>query len=226
MTRELADVAASYDAIIRDLEKGKNPYAKLPKQFVTHPDFSLLYSVGEYNSEKPSIKEFLDPKLGDKFADLGCHINLIQYSLDTWPSTYYGVDISIETINYIKDYVKRNNKNIGGLYAAGIDNMPFEDNFFDITACVGVVEYFTLNYAKLIVKEICRVLKKGGRCYIDIPNVNHKASSLMFEIESYLGRTNHFQYAKGIFLSLLEGKFKVEKIEDDNLFVAFYITKI
>ncbi len=47
------------------------------------------------DSARQEIVEYLSPPTRDmKFIDLGCCLNLMFRGYDSWPSEYYGVDIS------------------------------------------------------------------------------------------------------------------------------------
>lgn len=50
-----------------------------------------------------------------------------------------------------------------------IDQLPFEDDFFDGVVCCQVLEHFTHSHLPAV-KEMKRVLKTGGIVEIDVPN--------------------------------------------------------
>lgn len=49
------------------------------------------------------------------------------------------------------------------------DNMPFDDNEFDLVICRGVLEHIPKEKQQQSVNEMYRVTKIGGICYIMIP---------------------------------------------------------
>jgi len=49
------------------------------------------------------------------------------------------------------------------------DNLPFEDNEFDLVICRGVLEHIPTEKQQQSVNEMYRVTKTGGICYIMIP---------------------------------------------------------
>lgn len=59
-----------------------------------------------------------------------------------------------------------------GVDATNLDNLPlpFESNSFDIVIMCETLEHLNFNPVEPL-KEICRVLKKEGMCYITIPNL-------------------------------------------------------
>lgn len=54
------------------------------------------------------IRAYLSPKENMKYVDLGCCLNLMFRGYNEWPSTYYGVDISSETIKLLEEFVAMN----------------------------------------------------------------------------------------------------------------------
>ena len=49
------------------------------------------------------------------------------------------------------------------------DNMPFDDDEFDLVICRGVLEHIPIEKQQQSVNEMYRVTKTGGICYIMIP---------------------------------------------------------
>ena len=96
-------------------------------------------------------------------------------------------------IEPIEAYVKEaNNENIkqGNVY-----KIPFEDNSFDIVILDQVLEH--LSNLKLAMKEIKRVLDKGGLCYIGVPD-----SERYHDIYWYI-IPEHIQHFKDVNIKLL-----------------------
>ncbi|GAH11999.1 unnamed protein product, partial [marine sediment metagenome] len=48
--------------------------------------------------------------------------------------------------------------------------LPYTDGIFNWVVCIGMLEYYPLEYAKAVLLEIIRILKPEGHCFIDIPN--------------------------------------------------------
>lgn len=72
-----------------------------------------------------------------------------------------GRKITPDTITI--DFVKMDNTDI----IADIHNIPLEDNSVDCVFCTGTLEH--VEYPETVLKEIVRILKKGGIAYIDVP---------------------------------------------------------
>jgi predicted SAM-dependent methyltransferase len=70
----------------------------------------------------------------------------------------------LKDVNYIVlDKVPDYNPDIVG----DIHNLPFEDNSIDAIICMNVLEH--VEEPQKAVREIYRVLKPGGYCYIEVP---------------------------------------------------------
>jgi SAM-dependent methyltransferase len=86
----------------------------------------------------------------------------------------YVIDISQ---GYLDTAKKIRSKNI--YLKADVQNMPFEDNFFDKIIFTHVLEH--VESPKKALAEIRRVLKKGGKLLLEAPTK---------EMEKFLSRTN------------------------------------
>lgn len=189
MDKQLEYTRRAYDLTVEQYEKDVDPLDGIPEELKNSPDFkSMIRDKDKLNSSAPDIKEYLKPKPGMRFLDAGCCANLANYRLDRWRSTYYGVDISPALINAMKNFVAWNNISIGGLWVSDISRLPFDDNFFDIAAVIGVLQYCTLKYIKASLFELNRVLKPKAKMVLDIPNQKHPHLRIILKLEEYLGR--------------------------------------
>ncbi|MDH5683671.1 MAG: class I SAM-dependent methyltransferase, partial [candidate division WOR-3 bacterium] len=166
--KQLDIIRRAYDKTVDYHKKGINPLTVVPEKFKR---FQTTYH--SCNSGQPAIKKYLKPKPGMRFLDVGSSANLANYRLDHWSATYYGIDISPELIKAMKNFVLRENIRIGGLYVADIAKMPFKNNFFDIAAAIGVLEYYDIAYIKKALKELNRVLKPEAKMVLDMPSLRH-----------------------------------------------------
>jgi len=206
----LEAIAKSYDSVIQ-AGRDSDPYKNLPESITGDPRYPFWESEAESNESSGSIKivDFLAPSSGMKFIDLGCAANLIIRGYDKWESLYYGVDISPETINMLNWNVKNKNLTIGELHCGSIHETPFADYFFDIAACIGVLEYFEGDYLESALKEAHRIIKPSGKFVIDIPNIQSASGQIMKKIEEYLGRPSKFNLPKSEFESILTRYFDI-----------------
>ena len=208
---------------MREGVKGVDLYKQLPVSITGHPAYAFLATGGDCSSGNPAIREFLAPASGDRFLDLGCCVNIINHRLHEWPSAYFGVDVSAENIGLLKRHVAAKGIAVGGLHAGRIDRLPFTDGYFRIAACVGVLEYYPLEYAEAVLREARRVLAPGGRFYVDIPNVGHPGFPAMRRIEEHMGRPIMLGIPGSRFEAMLAGLFVVDRVDATRAMTGFFL---
>lgn len=188
---QLKRIRSAYDEAVSDHKQGLDPWEGIPKEFLKSPQFNAFRKDADpklTGSAAGDIRTFLAPGPGMRLLDAGCCADLAAYRLDRWDSIYYGVDISPGVIREMKAFAEKENISVGGLEVAELADLPYPDDFFDIALCIGVIEYVDLEYTRRAVFELNRVLKKGARLVIDIPNLDHPLVNVMFTLENYLGR--------------------------------------
>lgn len=222
MDEQLDRVRRAYDLTVEQYRNSINPLDSVPEAIKNTDFYKSLASETDLNSGSPDIRDYLSPESGMRFLDVGCSANLANYHLGDWPSTYYGVDISPALIDAMKEYAGLREIQIGGLYAADISLVPFENDYFDITAAIGVLEYCTLEYIQLAIREIHRVLKPGAKAVIDIPNSNHPHAADMQKLEEYLERPI-FLHPRDEFENILKPLFRIEKTDDSKVMIKYFV---
>jgi Methylase involved in ubiquinone/menaquinone biosynthesis len=218
MKTQLELVAKSYDRGIGLGRKGLDSYQNFPEHITNDPDYPLFQKARaeglDSDSGSAAVKEYLSPSSNMKFVDLGCCLNLVSYRYNEWPSLYYGVDISKETIALLDELVTKRNLAIGSLYCGSIHQTPFDDNSFDIGACIGVLEYYERDFAAKALLEAQRIMTPNGRFVLDIPDNENRRRRFMNLIEEQLGRPTKFDLSVQEFEHMLQDYFEVEKTEN------------
>lgn len=226
---QLQSVAKSYDKTIDFGRKGIDLYNKLPDYILNDPDYPKYeaeLNSGFGGSEYIEIENYLMPNTNMEFIDLGCSLNLMFKGYDKWLSTYHGVDISDNTIALLNEFVMKNKIQIGTLYCGGIHETPFDDNYFDIGACIGVLEYFDRDYVEKVIIEVHRIIKPNGKLVLDIPNIESPTGKIMMKIEEYMGRPDIFNFTPQEFEDMIKNYFEIEKLDraiskDDSMGVMY-----
>jgi SAM-dependent methyltransferase len=228
MENQLELIANAYDKAIDLGRKGIS--LDLPEYITDDPDYNFFQkSLKEIDPDSSSghkdIKDYLSPDKKMKFIDLGCCLNLMFRGYDKWPSTYYAVDISNKTIQLLNEFVANNKLSIGSLYCGSIHETPFNTDFFDIGACIGVLEYFEKDFVSKALIEIHRIMKRNGKFILDIPDNESKLNRLMILIEEYFGRPHRFDILPHEFEEILKNYFEVEKkvIFEDGPMILYYL---
>ncbi len=194
----LSQIAKSYDKGIYCGRKGINLYDDMPETITSLPEYKIFKENENdlSHSRRKEIEEFLSPVKGMNFVDLGCCLNLMFRGYDKWTSTYHGVDISPKTIQLLNEYVNNNNISVGALNCCSIHETPFDDNYFDIGSCIGVLEYFERDFVSEAIAEMHRIIKPKGKLVLDIPDFNSSLFELTAMMEEHLGREDKFDMTK------------------------------
>lgn len=119
-----------------------------------------LYKYPSYERQFYALYKYV--KKG-KMLDIGCGAGYFLYHAKNKGFECFGVEVSEVAVNYIKKVLKINNIFLGELKDA-----DFISNFFDAIRCCHVLEH-TANPVEIL-KEINRIIKKGGILQLGIPN--------------------------------------------------------
>ncbi len=226
MDDNLEKVRKAYDLTVEQFRNGIDPSANIPDEIKNSDFYKSLQNESSYlNSSAADVKEYLTPSTGMNFLDVGCSANLVNYRLDKWTSTYYGVDISPALIAAMKGFAEREKIATGGLEVAEISNLPFADSFFDIATVIGVLEYCAFEYIETAVRELNRVLKPGARAVLDIPNPDHPYVTDMQRLEEYFQRPIHIHPRTG-FESVLAPHFSTERSDDSRVMIKYFVRAV
>ena len=103
----------------------------------------------------------------DKFLDLGCGLgrHSILFGLNDFNVSCF--DISEEAIKRTKEWALEENLEFD--YKIGdMLELPYDDSSFDCILCRNVISHTDTEGMKKIIKELDRVLKINGECYITL----------------------------------------------------------
>ena len=225
MNDRLKKISEAYDLTVEQHRQGIDHLVGLPDGFRNSDKFREFQKGAGSEltaSNAPENRRFLDPQPGMRFLDAGCCANLANYRFDTWPCVYYGVDISPALIDAMKGFATHNRISVGGLEVAELAALPFDENFFDIALVIGVLEYADMDYCRVALLELNRVLRNGSRIVVDIPNLGHAHIQTMFTLEEYLGRPN-VPKARAQFEQVLAPLFTIAKADDSRVMLKYFL---
>ena len=211
---QLEQIAKSYDRHV--FEHGKKnglSYDNLPDYITSHPDYPHRVKENESDWEevrRKKLKDYLSPVQNMNFINLGCNLSLMLKGYDKWLSTYFGVDISKETIHLLYKYVVENSLSIGSLYCGSVHKTPFAESYFDIGDCIGVLEYFERDFILKAIQEFHRLMKPNGKLVLDIPNITSPSGRAMMLIEKYMGRPEKFDMLPHEFEDMIKDYFVID----------------
>lgn len=105
-------------------------------------------------------------------------------------------DISENALTYAKSIEPVELSGKVRYFRSAISSMPFQENTFDLTWNVGVVEHYNPNEIIQMAMEMMRVTKAGGNVIISIPNRNSIATLKAYFLGSGFG-TKFFRWVPG-----------------------------
>lgn len=100
---------------------------------------------------------------------------------------------------------------------------PYTENFFDIGACIGSLEYFEKDFVDQALAEAHRIMKPGGKYILDIPDVGSPEFQITAIIEEYLVRTDRYNISSYDFETMLVPYFEVVKKEKMGPMVQYFL---
>lgn len=112
-----------------------------------------------------AIKEFAGGLNGKKVLDVGCGKGRFSVALKQLFS-----DMDITGLDFSRELLASLPDNIAKVESSML-NMPFPDNEFDFVFCVEALEHAV--QIEAAVREMCRVLKPGGKLIIIDKNIEH-----------------------------------------------------
>lgn len=111
--------------------------------------------------------------------DIGCGGGFLSEEFAKDGFRVCGVDPSPKSINAAKEHATINNLDIEYFVACG-ESLPFSDSSFDIVACCDVLEH--VNDPSMVIREVSRVLKKGGIFLFDTVNRTLRSKIVLIKV--------------------------------------------
>lgn len=115
--------------------------------------------------QKPIVEEFMGREPIAHALDAGCGRGLYTRSLIARAKQVTALDYNATSIDALKRRLGHLSKL--SLHVGSADNLPFEDEQFDLVNHCEVLEH--IHDDRKVLSEIFRVLRKGGRLVISVP---------------------------------------------------------
>ena len=126
------------------------------EEYWKNPSIESFYLVNRWKS--------LDKK---KFLDLGCGIGRHSILFGKNDFDVYCFDISEDGVNKTKQWAQsmdlKFNCEVGDML-----NLPYQDESMDCILCYNVISHTDTEGVRNIIKELYRVLKNNGECYLTL----------------------------------------------------------
>jgi SAM-dependent methyltransferase len=113
---------------------------------------------------------------------------------------------------------------VESLYCGSIHETPFDTDYFDIGACIGVLEYFEKDFVTKSIIEAHRIIKPYGKFVLDIPDIGSPEHRISMIIEEHLGRPDKFDMLYQEFESMLQNYFEIEKTEKAGPMIQYFLS--
>ncbi|MCG8669296.1 MAG: bifunctional 2-polyprenyl-6-hydroxyphenol methylase/3-demethylubiquinol 3-O-methyltransferase UbiG [Pseudomonadales bacterium] len=114
-----------------------------------------------------------------KVLDIGCGGGFICEEFAKRSARTSGVDPSPATIVEASQHARKTGLDINYREGTG-ENLPFEDNSFDLISCCDVLEH--VSDLEMVIQETARVLKPGGIYFYDTINRTFLSWLLMIKV--------------------------------------------
>ena len=101
------------------------------------------------------------PLAGRRTLDTGCGLGMYVRAFRQFSDEVYGIDVD-------PDKIAEASRDLPNLQVAPAEQLPFEDDFFDVVLSHEVWEHVNDDHAAA--REAVRVLKLGGRLVVFVPN--------------------------------------------------------
>jgi SAM-dependent methyltransferase len=124
---------------------------------------------GTIEPEIPKLEQLLRENSALKILDFGCGAGRHLVYFANRGFEVYGFDASETAIKRAQEVLKGENLFADLRVWDMTKPLPYEDAFFDAVLAVRVIHHTYMDNIKRIVKEINRVLKKGGILFLQVP---------------------------------------------------------
>lgn len=145
------------------LKKEEDVYEVRPMSLIYENKNPLVRFIAE--KEKKFIKAEIESGHNELLIDVGCGAGQIMGSCDLSET-----DLAVG-VDFVENALQDAKKNLGNnfpLLRADAHFIPLEDNVADLLVCSSVLEHVCK--PEMVVSELARVTKKGGKLVVVVPN--------------------------------------------------------
>ena len=169
-TRALAEAAEGNATKLPELQAKPGEIDGFVKEVIGATNGSLYQHLVGHLSEYPVPALRLPAGDGRSFLEIGC--NWGRWCLAAAQSGYrpVGIDPSLKGIRAARRVAQQLGVQISYLVADG-RYLPFRDSIFDQVFSYSVLQHLSKENVGLVLAETDRVLRQGGHCLVQLPNV-------------------------------------------------------
>lgn len=161
------------------------------------------FSEGAYQGTLPYLRQDIAPLLPadreNKILEIGTgHGHLIHFLADERYTRIFGIDVNEPML---REVFKRNAHQVEAMEAAdALDYLPRHKKFFDCIVMLDVIEHFSIDDARRVLRAASDALKDGGRLILRTPNM----ANLLGGYSRYMDLTHLHGYTEWSLIHLLE----------------------
>jgi 2-polyprenyl-3-methyl-5-hydroxy-6-metoxy-1,4-benzoquinol methylase len=150
---------------MQDFEKDWDSYAELINQRIDSPEWEVLKKARETHWQ-----EFFDVQHGDKILDAGCGLGDYTVLALKKKAKVWAFDVSHEMVECTVSRARRMSLNAEAVTQDSVMSIQYPDETFDKVFCLAVLDHLSEQERFKALGELTRVLKSGGKLYLDVPN--------------------------------------------------------
>jgi 2-polyprenyl-3-methyl-5-hydroxy-6-metoxy-1,4-benzoquinol methylase len=128
-----------------------------------------------YLTKLEAVRELLGPLEGRRLLDAGCGDGRLCYELAGQGVSVVGIDSSAKAIAFAKAFSPGVEFRI-----ADLTQLQSRDEF-DVITLIDVLEHFAPDVLPVVVANLYRALKPGGRLLVSVPTVNKRFSEKHYQ---------------------------------------------
>jgi SAM-dependent methyltransferase len=176
----LSQVAARFDREYRG-----EPFA-LPEEVESMPIF-LESVAGTLQAKTVSpFWQIAKPQKNQRCLDIGCGVSFLIYPWRDWEAFFYGQEISGAARDALNARGPQlNSKLFKGVEWAPAHQLNYEESLFDLCLATGFSCYYPIDYWKIVMGEVKRVLKPEGHFVFDVLNPDAPLAEDWAILETY-----------------------------------------
>lgn len=180
-----------------------------------YPCDGIIRLVARYLKRRTGIDLYDVKKDAKRILDLGCGNGNYAIFLAELGYTVYGIDISSEAVEIAKAWFNKKGLK-ADLKVGDVGRLPYEDGFFDVVVCDGVLDHVLFSKAKNAMSEIKRVCAKGAYVFLSLRSTEDSEFGRGRKVDH-----NSFELEEGYEKGLMQHYFDIEEAKE--LFEGFKV---
>jgi ubiquinone/menaquinone biosynthesis C-methylase UbiE len=169
------------------------------------------------------IMAALNISKGERVLEIGCGVGALSFYSAKQGAQVFGIDYSQESIAMAKDIVADYHLDLPLQFmVADASHIPLPDASFDKIICPDFIEHICDDEKVVVLKEIKRLLKFGGKAVIFTPNLNREMIGEIYQKIRHTFLNTPIPVNKLHFGLINAGSFNKMLLKEDFIFKLFY----